>query len=263
VPSTYIGPPSPASHAPSPALLLFPLSPPLLLSPPPPRPALLVSSAPALPRPLCGGDLPAVPPTADKFYQFQGDQHRLCRNWDFAAGPASPSAPSPRPCRLAVARRVVAALTPARRARRPSALPALRGAAPARVGPRRARPSAGGGRNPARLRRKPQSRAARNCYHYCVVAVCCLLCLFQASCFWLLPSVVLCVVAWSALPCPSSLLFVRVPLSFSCCVCLVVSVCVLLSSSSVSVAGGGRARQALLLLPLLLLMTVILMSPVQ
>ncbi len=135
--------------------------------------------------------------------------HDFAIDLDYAAGPASPSAPPPpvRRCRPAVASRVTWPRPPSAHARRPVRPRAVRRRACARVAPRRAGPSGGPGAVP------PARRAARNHYHFVVVVVCWLLCLFQASCFRLLLFVVLRVGVVLLLVCHADFLFLPLFLS--------------------------------------------------
>jgi hypothetical protein len=134
VPSTYIGPPSPAPPTPPPALCSVSLLPcPRPRLQPPPSPSLLLPPSPAPPG---GGDLPVVPPIAGNYTALLEDDHRVTMDYCFAAGPAPPAAPPLRPPLVDSPSppRVWPLPPPARHARRPSA-PALRGAALARVRP--------------------------------------------------------------------------------------------------------------------------------
>jgi hypothetical protein len=207
--------------------------------------ALLVSSAPALPRSPWRGGPPSGPPHRGRLHRgHEGRPLRLPGELPRGRAGLScrpllrpPFADSPSPPR------VWPLPPPAPHARRPSA-PALRGAAPARVRPAAGRAERRGqAPYPARLCRKAESRDARNSYHYClfVVAVCCLLCRFRLAvvgCCCLL-----CCVWWfgvcsalslfsSSCSCPSFVLLFCLPCG---------SVCVFLSSSCVPVAGGGQA----------------------
>jgi hypothetical protein len=138
-----------------PAITRFTHAPPrpllsLFLSCPRPRhraPAPLVSSAPALPRPPGGGDLPVVPPSAGVRYIFL--------EFVYVGRAGLPLRPPPRPCRLAVARRVLPPLTPRSTCgadRPPRAAWRRAGARPLRGGP---------GRQGARIRSTRAPRRAQ------------------------------------------------------------------------------------------------------